>query len=124
MGVPSILHGPLALLSSLSGQILLLVESTAILLITSAINDMYSQGQYASQQYVFWLGPMFGAGLAAVIYGSPWTIRFLCLICEIFFWFAEYGSLKPENFGGARDMDTAIFDVWFIICSYNYSLIS
>ena len=23
----------------------------------------------------------------------------------------EYGSLKPENFAGARDMDTAIFDV-------------
>ena len=23
----------------------------------------------------------------------------------------EYGSLKPENFGGAKDMDTAIFQV-------------
>lgn len=48
------------------------------------------QGLYNQQQYVFWLGPMFGSALAAVIY--------------------EYGSLKPENFAGARDMDTAIFD--------------
>lgn len=46
-------------------------------------------GTYAHQQPVFWFGPMFGAVLAAVIY--------------------EYGSLKPENFAGAKDMDTAIF---------------
>eukprot|EP01037_Dinobryon_pediforme_P013296 gene13296-13408_t len=46
-------------------------------------------GTYAHQQPVFWFGPMFGAVLAAAIY--------------------EYGSLKPENFAGAKDMDTAIF---------------
>ena len=46
-------------------------------------------GRYYGQQYMFWLGPMFGAGLAAALY--------------------EYGSLKPENFAGAKDMDTAIF---------------
>ena len=49
------------------------------------------EGDYYHQQYIFWLGPMFGAGLAAAIY--------------------EYGSLKPENFAGAKDMDTAIFQV-------------
>lgn len=47
-------------------------------------------GLYSNQQYIFWLGPMFGAGLAAAIY--------------------EYGSLKPANFAGARDMDTALFE--------------
>jgi len=46
-------------------------------------------GKFYGQQYMFWLGPMFGAGLAAALY--------------------EYGSLKPENFAGAKDMDTAIF---------------
>ena len=46
-------------------------------------------GRYYGQQYMFWLGPMFGAGLSAALY--------------------EYGSLKPENFAGAKDMDTAIF---------------
>jgi MIP family channel proteins len=49
------------------------------------------EGNFSHQQYIFWLGPMFGAGLAAAIY--------------------EYASLKPENFAGARDMDTAIFQV-------------
>ena len=29
----------------------------------------------------------------------------------VLFTLTEYGSLKPENFAGARDMDTAIFDV-------------
>ena len=47
-------------------------------------------GVYYHQQYIFWIGPLFGAGIAAAIY--------------------EYGSLKPENFAGARDMDTAIFE--------------
>ena len=42
------------------------------------------EGNFSHQQYIFWLGPMFGAGLAAAIY--------------------EYASLKPENFAGARDM--------------------
>lgn len=49
------------------------------------------EGNFSHQQYIFWLGPMFGAGLAAAIY--------------------EYASLKPQNFAGARDMDTAIFQV-------------
>jgi hypothetical protein len=52
------------------------------------------EGNFSHQQYIFWLGPMFGAGLAAAIY--------------------EYASLKPENFAGARDMDTAIFQVSYI----------
>ena len=52
------------------------------------------EGNFSHQQYIFWLGPMFGAGLAAAIY--------------------EYASLKPENFAGARDMDTAIFQVIII----------
>lgn len=30
----------------------------------------------------------------------------------------EYASLKPENFAGARDMDTAIFDVSAAPCCY------
>lgn len=47
------------------------------------------EGMYGQQQYMFWFGPLFGAGLAAVIY--------------------EYGSLKPENFAGAGDMSNAIF---------------
>lgn len=47
------------------------------------------EGRYYHQQYVFWLGPMFGAVVAAVIY--------------------EYGSLKNENFGGAKDMREEIF---------------
>lgn len=38
---------------------------------------------------MFWFAPMFGAVVAAYLY--------------------EYGSLKPENFAGAKDMDTAIF---------------
>jgi len=46
-------------------------------------------GTYAQQQYMFWVGPMFGAGLAAAIY--------------------EYGSLKPENFNGAGDMMDSIW---------------
>lgn len=29
--------------------------------------------------------------------------------CSNAFRFIEYGSLKPENFAGAKDMDTAIF---------------
>lgn len=39
---------------------------------------------------------------------------FDCEVKQVILWFAlcaEYGSLKPENFAGARDMDTAIFDV-------------
>eukprot|EP01038_Epipyxis_sp_PR26KG_P006687 gene6687-9171_t len=47
------------------------------------------QGPFFHQQSVFWFGPMFGAVTAAIFY--------------------EYGSLKPENFAGAKDMDTAIF---------------
>lgn len=46
-------------------------------------------GTYDHQQHVFWFGPLFGASLAAILY--------------------EYASLKPENFAGAKDMDTAIF---------------
>lgn len=47
-------------------------------------------GDYAQQQYMFWLAPLFGASLAAIIY--------------------EYGSLKPKKFDGAGDMRTAIFE--------------
>jgi len=47
-------------------------------------------GRYGQQQYMFWVGPIFGAVLAAAIY--------------------EYGSLKPRKFDGAGDMRTAIFD--------------
>lgn len=46
-------------------------------------------GTYQNQQYMFWLGPMFGAGLAAFIY--------------------EYGSLKPNKREGAHDLDEAVF---------------
>ena len=46
-------------------------------------------GVFVNQQHVFWFGPMFGAAVAAIIY--------------------EYGSLKPANFEGAKDMDTALF---------------
>eukprot|EP01031_Cornospumella_fuschlensis_P037464 gene37464-45497_t len=46
-------------------------------------------GNYYHQQSMFWFGPMFGAACAAFFY--------------------EYGSLKPENFAGAKDMDTALF---------------
>eukprot|EP00595_Chromulina_sp_UTEXLB2642_P000355 CAMPEP_0196762586 /NCGR_PEP_ID=MMETSP1095-20130614/2313_1 /TAXON_ID=96789 ORGANISM="Chromulina nebulosa, Strain UTEXLB2642" /NCGR_SAMPLE_ID=MMETSP1095 /ASSEMBLY_ACC=CAM_ASM_000446 /LENGTH=305 /DNA_ID=CAMNT_0042113879 /DNA_START=210 /DNA_END=1127 /DNA_ORIENTATION=+ len=46
-------------------------------------------GTYDHQQHVFWFGPLFGAIVAAIIY--------------------EYVSLKPENFQGAKDMDTSIF---------------
>ena len=59
------------------------------------------EGNFSHQQYIFWLGPMFGAGLAAAIY--------------------EYASLKPENFAGARDMDTAIFQV---ICVFDWIRLS
>jgi len=45
-------------------------------------------GNYFHQQYMFWLGPLFGAGLAAFVY--------------------EYGPLKPENFAGKGDMTDAI----------------
>jgi glycerol uptake facilitator-like aquaporin len=48
-------------------------------------------GAFAHQQAMFWFAPMFGACVAAYIY--------------------EYTSLKPENFAGAKDMDTAIFQV-------------
>ena len=44
---------------------------------------------YYSQQYIFWFGPLFGAAIAAIFY--------------------EYLGLKPDNFAGAKDMDTAIF---------------
>jgi glycerol uptake facilitator-like aquaporin len=46
-------------------------------------------GTYVDQQAMFWFAPMFGAAVAAFFY--------------------EYGTLKPENFAGAKDMDTAIF---------------
>lgn len=46
-------------------------------------------GLYSNQQYVFWLGPMFGACLAACIY--------------------EYASLKPES-AGKSDMNVALFE--------------
>jgi hypothetical protein len=46
-------------------------------------------GTYTHQQSLFWFAPMFGAAVAAYFY--------------------EYGSLKPENFAGAKDMDTALF---------------
>jgi MIP family channel proteins len=46
-------------------------------------------GTYYHQQAMFWFAPMFGAVVAAFFY--------------------EYGSLKPEEFAGAKDMDTAIF---------------
>ena len=46
-------------------------------------------GSYYKQQHIFWFGPYFGAALAALFY--------------------EYLGLKPENFEGAKDMDTAIF---------------
>ena len=46
-------------------------------------------GNYYQQQHIFWFGPYFGAALAALFY--------------------EYLGLKPENFEGAKDMDTAIF---------------
>lgn len=46
-------------------------------------------GSYQDQYYMFWIAPMFGAGLAAIIY--------------------EYGSLKPENFSGAGDMMDSIY---------------
>lgn len=46
-------------------------------------------GSYYTQQHIFWFGPYFGAALAALFY--------------------EYLGLKPENFEGAKDMDTAIF---------------
>ncbi len=38
---------------------------------------------------MFWVAPMFGAFLAAYMY--------------------EYGSLKPDKFAGAKDLDTAVF---------------
>ena len=47
-------------------------------------------GTYSNQQHIFWFGPLFGAGVAACLY--------------------EYASLKPANFAGAKDMDTALFD--------------
>jgi MIP family channel proteins len=53
------------------------------------------EGQYYKQQAMFWFAPMFGAVVAAYIY--------------------EYVSLKPENFAGAKDMDTAIFQVRFFM---------
>lgn len=46
-------------------------------------------GNFSTQQYLFWFGPMFGAAVAAFLY--------------------EYGTLKPANFEGAKDMDTALF---------------
>jgi len=46
-------------------------------------------GNYGSQQYMFWVAPIAGAGVAAYMY--------------------EYGSLKPDKFAGAKDMDTAVF---------------
>jgi len=46
-------------------------------------------GNFANQQHIFWFGPMFGAACAALLY--------------------EYGTLKPANFEGAKDMDTALF---------------
>lgn len=46
-------------------------------------------GDYYHQQYMFWFGPLFGAGLGAFLY--------------------EYGPLKPENFSGGGDMGDALF---------------
>ena len=46
-------------------------------------------GNFSAQQHIFWFGPMFGAAVAAFLY--------------------EYGTLKPANFEGAKDMDTALF---------------
>jgi len=46
-------------------------------------------GNFINQQHLFWFGPMFGAAVAAFLY--------------------EYGTLKPANFEGAKDMDTALF---------------
>lgn len=47
-------------------------------------------GNFSDQQHIFWFGPMFGAALAAFLY--------------------EYGTLKPKNFTGSKDMDSAIFE--------------
>jgi glycerol uptake facilitator-like aquaporin len=46
-------------------------------------------GSYYHQQYLFWFGPLFGAGLGAFLY--------------------EFGPLKPENFAGGGDMGDALF---------------
>lgn len=46
-------------------------------------------GDYAKQHAMFWFAPMTGAVIAAIVY--------------------EYGSLKPANFAGAKDIATAIF---------------
>jgi glycerol uptake facilitator-like aquaporin len=65
-------------------------------------------GTYYHQQAMFWFAPMFGAAIAALLYGKGYNITELiklCLSCVTL----EYGSLKPENFAGAKDMDTAIF---------------
>jgi hypothetical protein len=53
------------------------------------------QGDYYRQQHIFWFGPLFGAALAVLFY--------------------EYLGLKPENFEGAKDMDTAIFQVRYML---------
>ena len=47
-------------------------------------------GNFSDQQHIFWFGPMFGAAFAAFLY--------------------EYGTLKPRNFIGGKDMDSAIFE--------------
>eukprot|EP00598_Pedospumella_elongata_P007301 CAMPEP_0184986280 /NCGR_PEP_ID=MMETSP1098-20130426/15946_1 /TAXON_ID=89044 /ORGANISM="Spumella elongata, Strain CCAP 955/1" /LENGTH=93 /DNA_ID=CAMNT_0027510479 /DNA_START=27 /DNA_END=308 /DNA_ORIENTATION=- len=41
-------------------------------------------GNYKDQHYMFWLGPMFGAAVAAIIY--------------------EYGALKPKRREGGGDL--------------------
>ncbi len=50
-------------------------------------------------------------------------IHYISLFCQ----FSEYGSLKPENFAGAKDIDTAIFMVRFncieLIFAYSYGFI-
>ena len=61
-------------------------------------------GTYQHQQYMFWFGPMIGAALAAVIYGSSSFFTVLILIS-----FVEYGSLKPNKRDGAGDLDQAVF---------------
>lgn len=44
---------------------------------------------FNTQQWCFWFGPLFGAIIAAIGY--------------------EFGTLKPENFAGAKDMDKSLF---------------
>ena len=67
-------------------------------------------GTYMHQQLVFWVGPLFCAILVAVIINGmeknlfDYPFDFLKV-----FIFIKYRSLKPENFGGAGDINTATF---------------